>query len=198
MFGSEKKTYNSEHHKHMETLPKHLGGHGSITHIDEGALDYIIKNYDINTMLDIGCGPGGMVKLAQDKGIEAIGIDGDYTIERDVFCILHDFTEGVRIHNRIYDLGWSVEFLEHIPEKFIPNVMPSFQACKRIFVTFSNDPKPKSHFNPQEFPYWLKKFTEYGFTYDVVMSKMLREVSTMEREFVKKTGSFFINTLDQE
>ena len=31
-------------------LPKHLGGHSGITHLDEFTIDYIRNKYDVNTM----------------------------------------------------------------------------------------------------------------------------------------------------
>ena len=33
-------------------------------------------------MVDVGCGPGGMVELALSKGLQAAGIDGDFTLQR--------------------------------------------------------------------------------------------------------------------
>ena len=65
------------------SLPEHLGGHKNITHLDEGALDHMMRILNVKSMLDIGCGPGGMVKLAKSKGLDAYGIDGDFSVERD-------------------------------------------------------------------------------------------------------------------
>ena len=33
-------------------LPDHLGGHKGRTHLDHGALEFMIKEYNIKTMLD--------------------------------------------------------------------------------------------------------------------------------------------------
>jgi len=43
----------------------HLGGHFNRTHLDEGSLLFIIKEFNIKSFLDIGCGPMGMVVLAK-------------------------------------------------------------------------------------------------------------------------------------
>ena len=56
----------------MTHLPQHLGGHENETHIDDGALSYFIENFDVKSMVDIGCGPGGMVDLAKRKGLDVI------------------------------------------------------------------------------------------------------------------------------
>ena len=77
-------------------LEEHLGGHAGYTHLDEGALDFVKDILKVKSMLDIGCGPGGMVQLANEKKINAIGIDGDYTLDRydDSKFIIHDYTKG--------------------------------------------------------------------------------------------------------
>ena len=62
-------------------LDKHLGGHNGLTHLDEGALKWL-QSLGHKRFLDIGCGPGGMVQLAEQLGFVVKGIDGDHTLER--------------------------------------------------------------------------------------------------------------------
>ena len=57
-------------------LEEHLGGHQGKTHTDEGTLNWAIHYLDVKSMLDIGCGPGGMVELANSMGVDAFGVDG--------------------------------------------------------------------------------------------------------------------------
>ena len=45
-------------------LEDHLGGHQGTTHIDKGTLRWAIDKLNVTSMLDVGCGPGGMVELA--------------------------------------------------------------------------------------------------------------------------------------
>ena len=77
-------------------LPGHLGGHQNETHIDEDALRLFIDKFHIKSYLDVGCGPGGMVELAHSQGLVAMGVDGDFTLERPdpKRYILHDYTKG--------------------------------------------------------------------------------------------------------
>lgn len=82
---------------------------------------FLISEYRIKSFLDIGCGPGGMVALASMRGLEAVGIDGDWQVpkEPDTNIIIHDFTNGPCYTVKPeFDLGWSVEFLEHVDEKY--------------------------------------------------------------------------------
>ena len=64
----------------MNKLADHLGGHMNKVHTDRSTLTYLTKKYNIKSMIDVGCGPGDMVMIALDKGINSIGIDGDYTL----------------------------------------------------------------------------------------------------------------------
>ena len=79
----------------VNELPEHLGGHLDRTHVDQGAFDFITTKYSIASMIDIGCGPGGMYHLAKTADIDWRGIDGDYTLkhpeEIKPLVTIHDF-----------------------------------------------------------------------------------------------------------
>ena len=207
-----------------DILPEHLGGHMNKTHVDEGALRYMIQTFSIESMLDIGCGPGGQLRAAQNLGLHAIGIDGDFTLYKDldylnftksetsdVKVCVHDFTEGVApyfnyeymewvsdmdydIMYKLYDLAWSVEFLEHVDEKYQDNYMQAFQCCKYAIVTHAVPGQAgHHHVNCQPAEYWIETFAKYGLTYDEYHTNMIREVSTMQKPFIQRTGLFFKN-----
>ncbi|GAH17923.1 unnamed protein product [marine sediment metagenome] len=82
-----------------------LGGHCFMTNMDKGALDYLVNEFGIKTMVDVGCGPGEMVEYARSLGIVAHGIDGDSSISPD--C-LHNFDDGPLVIPLV-DLAWSIE-----------------------------------------------------------------------------------------
>lgn len=181
----------------MKALPKHLGGHANITHVDEGLLRYFIHAYNMDSFLDIGCGPGGMVKEAKDCGCRVLGIDGDFTLEYDDELrddiVLHDFTMGQLHLNEQFDLGWSVEFLEHIEEQYLPNVFHVFKQCRFIMCTASTDGKNHFHQNAQPREYWIEKFKENGFAYREDDMDNIRSASTMKRNFINDTGMLYKN-----
>lgn len=174
-------------------LPNHLGGHCNITHIDESTLDYLINKFNIKTMYDVGCGPGGMVNLANNKNISAIGIDGDFTLSyNNINVILHDFTSGPIILSNA-DLAWSCEFLEHVEEKYMDNYFSVFCKCKLVFCTFSTSRGGHHHVNVQNQEYWDNKFKSYGFVKDTESTLEIRKTSTMKRDFVRNTGTIYLN-----
>jgi SAM-dependent methyltransferase len=178
-------------------LPGHLGGHENETHIDEGALDYLIRKYEAKSYLDVGCGPGGMVELAETKGLEVLGVDGDFTIVRTnpKNFVLHDFTKGAApLGDRLFDIGWSCEFLEHVEERYMDSYMDAFKHCKRVLVTHAFPGQTgHHHVNEKEPNYWFNKFGERGFLLDVIATNEVRTASTMIQKYIRTSGLVFFN-----
>lgn len=179
--------------KDQDTLPEHLGGHLNKTHTDRGAFLYLKDKFNIKSMLDVGCGTGGMLEIAELRDVEAVGIDGDFTLDYGNFnVIIHDFTKGPAPLDRWFDLCWSVEFLEHVEEKYIPNYMKAFQRCKRVLVTAAPPGwGGHHHVNEQPEQYWIETFDEYGFKLDQRVTEAVRNESTMRKGFLGRTGMFY-------
>lgn len=182
----------------MSDLPDHLGGHLNKTHTDRPTLVYLQKKYDIKTMVDVGCGPADMVQIARDRGIDAIGVDGDHTLkstweENNRPVILQDLSVGSPdLPLEEYDLAWSVEFLEHVYEEYMPNYMEIFKKCKYIVCTAAPPGYPgHHHVNCQPESYWHEKFAEIGFEYDAEETAYIRENSGMRKPFMQATGMFY-------
>jgi len=190
----------------MTELPEHLGGHKNRTHLDEGSLSHMQRMMNVKSMIDIGCGPGGMVKLANEMGIKAQGIDGDWSVDRTGvnkdWITIHDYEKGPsQLGDKKFDLAWSCEFVEHVYEKYIPNFMPDFQRANFVIMTFAPVGKAGHHHvncNTQE--YWIDVFNQYGFGYDPNMTRHIREATTMNikgkaaprKAFVKNNGLCFV------
>lgn len=175
--------------------PSHLGGHGNRCWTDEGVLKRAMKLFKPKSFVDVGCGTGEMVEMAQEKGLDAIGIDGDYTLERKSECIIHDYTTGEYNLPKIYDLCWSVEFLEHVEGIYIGNFMKTFTYCKHVIITHALPGKHgHHHVNCQPFEFWQNIFKYYGLEFDQDITDDLRNVSTMKKWFFKESGAYFKNT----
>ena len=185
----------------MDKLPEHLGGGERRCHSDTGALQFAIDTWGIKSMIDIGCGRACVVKDAIDMGIDAMGIDGDpgtlhgeYNFTRpDVPFLLHDYTEGPAAIDGEYDLCWSVEFLEHVDEKYMDNWMEDVKRCKYVICTHAEPGDGgRHHVNEQYHDYWVEKFDDYGFNFAVDLTQELREASTMTKKFMRQNGLVFI------
>lgn len=176
------------------TLPPHLGGSEGETHVDSGALKFIIGATGARSMLDVGCGPGGMVHLAKEMGLDSFGVDGDNTLNRTVPVFIHDFTTGPVGLKRTFDLCWSVEFVEHVEERFMDNYIQAFQKCKFVMMTHAYPGQGgHHHVNEQPTTYWIDKMTEAGFIFEPKMTDAIRRASTMKQFFIRQHGLFFKN-----
>lgn len=179
----------------MTDLPDHLGGHLGKTHSDAGVLDYFIKQHGIKSLLDVGCGPGGQVLAAQELGLYAVGIDGDFTVERsgDSWCI-HDYTIGPSPLTQQFDLVWSCEFVEHVYEKYLDHYMTDFARGNWVCMTYAPPGYPgHHHVNCQPEHYWIDAMKEIGFEYSHEDTKRVRAASTQTKKFIKKRGLVFKN-----
>ena len=182
----------------MSHTKGHLGGHLNLTHTDEGSLRFMIENFNIKTMLDVGCGPGGQIILAKNLGISAKGIDGfpGPKAQKDAEIILHDFSDGPYDHKREkFDLAWCCEFVEHVYEKYIDNYMNSFKSCKFVIMTFAPPGKlGHHHVNCRKQEYWIEVMKKNNLHYNREVTKQIRNLSTMKNDFIRKNGLFFTNT----
>lgn len=178
----------------MTDLPEHLGGHANITNNDEGALKYLIKKFNAKSFLDIGCGPGGMLRIAQQHGLSAKGIDGDYTLNFEGLDVLiHDFTKGPAPLEGTFDLGWCVEVLEHVEEQYLDNLRPAFQACSALWITHAMPGQNGwHHVNCRSPKYWHDVFKRWGFQLSRHESDRVRHRSTMRAKYSVRTGTLLV------
>jgi SAM-dependent methyltransferase len=181
----------------MKELPKHLGGHCNQTHTDLKTLEYLRFRHNIKTMIDVGCGPGAMIKLATENGIDACGVDGDFSLiplweERGVDVLCHDFTNGAPEIDKEFDLAWSVEFLEHVDEEYQESYMSIFRKCKYVICTAAPPGAPgHHHVNCRDRDYWNEVFDKNGFDYLPLESEYIRNASEMKKPFIQRTGMLY-------
>ena len=176
----------------MTKVPAHLGGHMFVTHIDRGALRHLKQTLGVKTMLDIGCGPAGMQKIARELGIGWTGVDGDPSVAA-TGVITHDFATGPCLGlESSYDLGWCVEVVEHVDERFLPNVMSAIRRCKAVVLTYAPPGWPgHHHVNCQPERYWIEQMSTNGFQYDEPLTGVVRSSSEMVKSFMRDRGLVF-------
>lgn len=180
----------------MSEKPEHLGGGEMRCHTDYGALSWLQDELGVTSMYDIGCGRGGQVQEALSLGINAIGVDGDTwgsgKFWGDLPIVVHDYTKGESPLVDAVDLVWSVEFLEHVEEKYINNFMPDLLLGDIVVVTHATPDMPgHHHVNCQEKDYWIDEFAENGLYYSTHLTEQLKVHSTMKKYFIRKNGLVF-------
>lgn len=194
----------NKNYRNISSLPSHIGRikENNYCNMDEGLLDYLIDTFKIKTLLDVGCANGDMVAWARSKNIEAYGIDGDYDAIRKFskpsvrnFLIEHDYTTGLLELDFEPNVILSIEFLEHVEEQFLPNILNNFTSEILVICT----PPPGSpgyhHVNCQPKEYWIEQLSKY--TFDPVRTKEAKEHSTMTdrgktADYFRKNGMIFI------
>jgi SAM-dependent methyltransferase len=156
------------------TLPGHLGGHFGQTNVDGVTLAYLAERYGVQTMLDVGCGPGGQLDAARELGIEAWGVDGDpHMARRDV--TIHDYTTGP-LPAEGYDLVWCMEFVEHVAAEYTPNYLATFAGGRVLFLTAAPPGFPgHHHVNCQPESYWIDLLAQHGWALDTEATAWVRQ-----------------------
>ena len=170
-------------------MAKHLGGHFNFTAMVVKTFDYIREKYNIRSMLDIGCGPAGMVEYANYKGVYAIGVDGDPDLGEKPYTIIHDFTTDQLELDETFELVYSTEFVEHVKEEYVDNFMKLFQ--KGYYVFMSAAPPGQGghhHVNCKDKKYWIEKFEQYGFEY---LPEESEEISKTSSDVLVRNNSMF-------
>jgi cyclopropane fatty-acyl-phospholipid synthase-like methyltransferase len=169
--------------------------HHNRSNVDWKINRWAIKEFPIKTMIDVGCGQGGQVEYARSLGVDAVGVDGDPRLDiyDKPYFVLHDYTKGPYVPDRIIDLGWSMEFLEHVYEKYMNNYMATFQRCRVVMCTHALvGQQGTHHVNCQDDDYWIDAFSKRGFSYDPRRTERIRRIC--DSVWTCRGGLFFVNT----
>jgi hypothetical protein len=184
-------------------MSDHLGGcypEGDANTIMHDVWGWLLVEYDIKSMVDVGCGYGHALEWFSRHLVSSEGVDGfPPAVEQNVSgtpCYLHDFTQGqyAAATSKKWDLGWCAEFVEHIEEQFIPNYMHTLQSCKHACITHAEPGQIGfHHVNCQTRDYWVKVFQKYGFVYDEGNSHKLRTTNRWNAGWGRKSLLLFHN-----
>jgi len=173
----------------MIATPPHLGGHQNVSWVDEPVLDYLIVRYGIRSMIDVGCGLGAMIDLAQSKGLFVWGIDGDPQIEHQLI-VHHDYTTGP-FRSVPHDLIWCVEFVEHVEAIYQENYLATFADGRVLFLTAAYPGQGGyHHVNEQPMDYWIDLLTAHGWALDQEVTDWVHENGAIP--FSQMTGMVFV------
>lgn len=155
----------------MTPLPEHLGGflpQGDPATWLPDLWRWTTTELGVRSVIDIGCGAGYAVRYFRNElGCDVTGVDG--APQEDDHIIEWDFTLGPLTPGASdgFDLAWSCEFVEHVPELCVPNFLTTFQAAKIVLMTHSEPGQPgHHHVNCQPSGYWIEQFESVGFGFD--------------------------------
>jgi SAM-dependent methyltransferase len=154
---------------------------------------YLIERFCTKSVLDVGCGQGHAAFFFHQAGCISYAIDGlRENLHKSVYPIgLVDFRESKFITN--VDLVHSVELVEHIDEKFLPNLLDTL-CCGKILVMTHAVPGQGGHHhvNCQQSEYWISRISQRGFALMATDTARLRKLAERdEADHFQKTGLVF-------
>ena len=96
-----------------------------------------VKKYDPKTVLDIGCGIGYFVEFLRKNGISATGIDsapdlGHFWGKKQYF--LQGDATKLPFEDNSFDLVFSSDFFEHVPEDKIDDVANEMKRVSKVVL----------------------------------------------------------------
>jgi SAM-dependent methyltransferase len=143
---------------------------------------WVVREFRVRSVLDIGCGEGHSTHFFQQLGCDVLGVDGcEQAVADSVipgYTVLHDFADGPFIPKRNFDLIWSCEFLEHVDEEYVPNILTTFAAARVILLTHAfSGQRGHHHVNCRPSSYWIGLLEGTGFECSVARSLEARNVT---------------------
>jgi len=147
--------------------------HDDIVHNFSAAreiLPLVFSIYKPSNILDVGCGTGTWLKVAQDLGINQIqGIDGSY-VDRSMLKINednfyeHDLNTSFNLHKK-FDLAICLEVAEHLYPTAAGDLITSLTQHSDVILFSAALPGQggQRHINEQWPSYWQKLFAEKEF-----------------------------------
>jgi SAM-dependent methyltransferase len=187
-----------------ENFPEHLGGGPSRE--DKGTWapevwNRVMKDLNPGWVVDIGCGAGDAARyFAGYPSVIVFGVDGVKPSNKNGFeFINHDFTAGtIDFPFARFHLGWCCEFVEHIEEQYLPNVLDLFDRCHWLAMTHALPGQlGHHHVNCRDEEYWEEIICRRGFYCDANYSLRLRYLLDGKNhgQYVSNTLKVFRNEL---
>jgi ubiquinone/menaquinone biosynthesis C-methylase UbiE len=102
-------------------------------------LEKIILDYKPQTVLDVGCGIGFLVRRLRDNGIETTGVDfanvlpGVYWEDEETYFIVAD-AKNLPFKDKSYDVVVSSDFFEHLSEEDIDQVVSEMLRVGKVVL----------------------------------------------------------------
>lgn len=139
-------------------------------------VSHLIKIFNPQSVIDIGCGYGKWLEEFYNCGVtDILGIDGDYIDKEKLTIPIENFKdfdlERPIIIDKKYDLLLCLEVAEHLtPERAKSLIYDLIKLSDTIVFSAAIPFQPgKGHINGQYPQFWLKLFEENNFNcYDII------------------------------
>lgn len=163
----------------------HLGGNmaggDSGTDFSKTLWPWLVKRYNIKTLLDVGCAEGHALRCFRDLGVSVLGLEGlpQNAAKCKVPVVVHDLQEGP-FEAKGFEFIWCCDVVEHIEERYVSNILETFKAAKIVALCHGTEGMGHSgwhHVNNKSTAYWAEKMQSAGFELDEAGTKESHEVA---------------------
>lgn len=182
----------------------HIGGwkHNDTQGWEPNVWNWLIDIQKVNTFMDIGCGAGIVTKYFLDRGVDARCVEASNEAINHSFVprdriIQHDFTRGPWYPKETVDVMYTVEFLEHVDQQYLDNVVALMKSARYIVMSASKM-GGWSHVNVHFKWWWIEIMESYGFKYsprltEVVLQGLVLKGFPRSYAYMQFTGLVFRN-----
>jgi hypothetical protein len=156
--------------------------------------NYVIKKYNIKSVMDVGSGYGHAAKWFADQGLKSVAIEGlRVNVENAIYpttevdLTKQSYTADVEMVN-------CVEVVEHVDEKYLNNLLDTMCCGKYIFMTHGL-PRQRGHHhvNNQPTSYWIDHLAARGFKLQEQDSAEIKRLCGYATH-IGETGMLFIKS----
>ncbi|MGB5136644.1 MAG: glycosyltransferase [Prochlorococcaceae cyanobacterium] len=155
---------------------------------------WLIIEYEIRSVLDIGCGIGTNLQWFDEYGLEVLGVEGHPRAVTGSLLpgavVQHDFCTGPWAPDHTIDLCLCTKFAEHVEARFEDNWMAAVEKCR--FLLLAAAPPGQGgyhHVNEQPDAYWIQRLESRGLLHQPDVSARLQKTCT------RKPATWGRNTL---
>ena len=183
----------------IDKTQRHLGGNyggGDPGTFYPALWHWLADKFNVKRLLDVGCGEGYAVKWFQTHDIDAAGFDGlaqnvANGMEKGTRNLYQcDLTKGPFLGSA-FDMIWCCEVVEHIEEKYVDNLIKTFQQAKIVVMTHGMPGQTGwHHVNCQDPIYWVSLLEANGFILDTHATKEARK-QVQDNSWFFKSGLIF-------
>ncbi len=178
----------------------HLGGNNITVEGDPAGFmpnvwGWIIREYGIKTILDVGCGNGRQVNYFNSIGMFTVGLEGlsdnvSECLGKGLICIKKDITTLPILRLNNIDLVNCIEVAEHIEEKFVDNFIGTITVGRILCLTAAPPEQTIGyhHVNLKTNEYWIEKIEKVGYSYLKDETKILKD---FKEGWFYKSGMLF-------
>jgi SAM-dependent methyltransferase len=157
-------------------------------------IPHVIERLRPTSVLDVGCGSGGWLKVFKDHGVsDVIGVDGPY-VQRESLRIApeefvgRDLNEPFRL-DRSFDLVISLEAAHYVPEERAPALVETI--CSHAPAVLFGAAVPHQPgglgLNHQWPSWWAALFARYGFHAEDWLRPLVWEDERVEWWYAQNT-----------